>query len=497
MAAAAAICAKKHNRPVRIQTNRNDEMKMAGNRHPFYAEYKVGASSKGKIIALDLNFWADGGYPYDASFGSVDAAQLSMDNVYNIDNYRSQGLVCRTNLPTNTSMRAPGTVQAIFIIESVIDDISRNLKLSADLIREVNYYKEGDVTPTGQPLNYFTLPKVLQHLQPALSSLKVDCEEFNAKNRWRKRGISMIPHKYGIGWTGYDAVVTVNVIGDDGTIFINQSGTEIGQGLYTKVAQVVAYSLGVDLSTISVGSVSTEKIPNFGTTGGSGTSETCCQAALIACDNLKKRLESVKSSLPDNSTWKEIVSKANSLGIDLSSTGVYNPLDSMYPFDYFVYSAAVSQVEIDVLTGEINVLRSDISYDCGRSLNPAIDIGQIEGAFIMGLGFVLTEERVLASNGKNLTAGTWEYKPPSSMDIPIKFNVSLLDHLPNPIGIMKSKATGEPPYSLAFSVFFAVKDAVSAARRELVKSEIFQLECPATVARVGNACGVSINDLQF
>eukprot|EP00475_Leptophrys_vorax_P030213 TRINITY_DN4510_c0_g1_i3.p1 TRINITY_DN4510_c0_g1~~TRINITY_DN4510_c0_g1_i3.p1 ORF type:complete len:720 (-),score=209.85 TRINITY_DN4510_c0_g1_i3:77-2236(-) len=494
IATAVAVCAKSLGRPVRLQTSRNQEMIMAGNRSPFASNYQVGFDGNGLIHALHIRFYADPGWAAKISLGSLETPQMALDNVYYIANYKSEGFVCRTNLPPNTAMRAPGTVNATYIIESVIERVASSLGVSADVVRARNYYKQGQVTPYGQPLPYFTLDKVLANLYQQ-SGYQVKLREvasFNQQNKWRKRGLHIVPHKYGIGWTGYDAVVSVNIIADDGTVFINQSGTEVGQGIYTKVAQAVAYSLGVDLSTISVGSVSTEKLPNFGITGGSGTSETCVRAALIACAELKAGLEPYVSA---GSSWVDSLQAANNAGVNLSATGIYEPNNSQYAFDYFVYAAALAEVEIDVLTGEIQVLEVDISYDCGQSLNPAVDIGQIEGGFIQGLGFALTEERVLAPDGKNLSAGTWEYKPPSALDIPIKFNVSLLNNLPNPVGILKSKASGEPPYSLGFAVYFAAKNAIHAARKQFGQTDVFDLGCPASVDRIQRACNFSVFDM--
>lgn len=384
-------------------------------------------------------------------------------------------------------------------MESIIEKVAASLNVSSDVVRAANYYKEGQLTVYGQPLVNFTLPQVLDNLysrsgyQDRLKAVT----KFNNENRWRKRGVYLLPHKYGVGRAGYDAVASVNLIADDGSVYVNQSGVEIGQGIYTKVAQAVAYSLGVDVDDISVGSVSTEKLPNFGLTGGSGTSEVCVQAALLACSELIARLEPFRKQNP-HASWVELLQAANSVGVNLSATGISDFAKSKDPYDYFVYAAALAEVEIDVLTGEVEVLQVDISYDCGQSLNPAVDIGQIEGGFVQGLGFSLTEERVLDTAGRNLSAGTWEYKPPSALDITIKFNVFLMDNLPNKVGVLKSKASGEPPYSLAFSVYFAVKNAIFAARSELGHTNPgFDLGCPASVDRIQQACMVSIKDMRI
>jgi xanthine dehydrogenase/oxidase len=501
LATAVGICAHSLKRPVKVQLNRNQDMIAAGNRSPYYSKYEVGFDSTGVINALHIQFYEDTGFEQTISQSSIGGVHYFLDNAYNIANWKSQGYACKTNLPPNTWMRAPGTVNAMYMIESVIEKVASSLNVSADVVRAANYYKEGSTTPYGQVLNAFTLDKVLDDLyqRSNYQDRVAEVAAFNQNNRWRKRGIYLVPVKYGMSLANnYEAVVSVNLIADDGSVYINQSGIEVGQGLYTKVAQAVAYALGIDLETISVGSVSTEKLPNFGVTGGSGTSETCVQAALMACAELKTRLQPIKDANP-SFTWVQILQAANNAAIDLSATGVYIPRrQGDGPADYYVYAAGISEVEIDVLTGEIHVLQVDITYDCGESLNPALDIGQIEGALIKGLGFCLTEERVLGSDGKNLSNGTWEYKPPMALDIPIKFNVALLNNVQNPYGILKSKASAEPPYSLCFSIFFAAKNAIYAARSELGHADrVFDLDLPATVARIQLACQVSADDLKI
>lgn len=370
VAAATTICALKYNVPVRIQTDRNTEMKMAGNRCPFKTHYKVGFNPDGSIVSLDLKFYVDGGFSYDCSMGMIGGAQLDLDNVYMIPNYRSEGVPCRTNLPPNTSMRAPGTVNAMLIIESVLEDVANHLNKSSFEVRSKNFYKDGQTTPIGEVLTPFTLPKVISQLNAMnnIDNRLSQIEQFNSQNRWRKRGLGFVPTKYAIRPSIYFTVVELMVYPKDGTIFVNHSGCEIGQGLNTKVAQAIAMALELrDLNMIRFGTVSSEKIPNFTTTGGSGTSEAVVAAAILACTSLQERLAPIRKNLSDSSTWVQVIQAASEANIDLFVTG-FHP--SQRGVDYYVYAAALSEVEIDVLTGEVEVNQVDISYDCGRSLNP-------------------------------------------------------------------------------------------------------------------------------
>jgi len=320
-----------------------------------------------------------------------------------------------------------------------------------------------------------------------------EVQAFNKANRWRKRGISMTPTKFGMGLQNWQSGATVKIFPGDGTVAIAHGGCEIGQGINTKVAQVAAFALGCPVSNVNVVATNTDKIPTNSMTGGSGTSESSAQAVMMAFQTLKTRLAPFMTA---GKSWADAISDAADAHTNLMSDSYYaptvvEPTDKPLSktFTYFVWCAACSVVEVDVLTGQVTVLSSTINYDCGQSLNPAVDIGQIEGAFVMGLGYFLTEEVVHSDTGELLSNGTWEYKPPCSHDIPIDFTVSLLKDAPNPLGVLRSKATGEPPYAIANSAFFAVKSAVAAARSELGLTGHFEMAQPATVSCVQQACG--------
>jgi len=304
--------------------------------------------------------------------------------------------------------------------------------------------------------------------------------------------------KFGVGWAGDTQACQVNVFGD-GTIQICPSGIEIGQGLTTKVAQGVAYGLGLpDISLIRVASSSTSVTPNAGPTGGSVTSALCVAAALEATKELNQRLAPVKTLLGPSATWLEIVLKAMTMGISLSVYGWFNPPSPTLGINqYNSYSACVTQVQVDVLTGEVEIERCDILYDCGITLSAMIDIGQIQGAFVMGLGYYLTEEIIYDTNPKSQTYcqlqtdGTWEYKPIANLDIPIDLRVTLLKDAPNPMGVMSSKCTGEPPLALSCSVLFAVQHAIAAARSDIGFNGYFSFNAPATVDNIQQTIGLT------
>eukprot|EP00479_Gromia_sphaerica_P007196 TRINITY_DN2310_c0_g1_i3.p1 TRINITY_DN2310_c0_g1~~TRINITY_DN2310_c0_g1_i3.p1 ORF type:complete len:325 (+),score=86.26 TRINITY_DN2310_c0_g1_i3:308-1282(+) len=323
----------------------------------------------------------------------------------------------------------------------------------------------------------------------------MEVEEFNMENRFRKRGLAMIPTRFGLDQNGIRTAALVNVSSADGTVTATTSGTEIGQGLWTKVAQVVAFKLGIPLSLIRMNDISSAVIPNADLTGGSTGSEMCVQAAMNACDKLNERLAPYKLELPD-STWEELVSIAGRIE-DLSATGLFVGMDE-FVHTYFVWTAGLTMVEIDTLTGETQILRSDVVYDAGVSLNPDIDIGQIEGAFVTGIGFVTTEDLVYNDDGSIKSLGTWEYKPPCSKTIPQQLNVTFLDNVSNPLGILGSKATGEPPLVTgACSVFFALKNAIAAARADTGNDEEFEMDTPAGPEKVQLMSSVTPNMLTF
>ena len=351
------------------------------------------------------------------------------------------------------------------------------------------------MTPYAQKIERSTLMQTWTQVQQSANydKLKAGVDDFNLKNRWVKRGIHVAPVKYGMQHNGYNIHAIVNIF-SDGSISLSTGGLEIGQGLNTKVAQCCAFALNAPLELIDVSvPSSTEKIAISSNTGGSATSECACEATMLACKVLAKRLEPYRKKISD---WHQIVQAASNDNVFLSATAQYCPplISAQDHFRYFVWGSALSIVELDVLTGEIQILRSDIVYDCGVSLNPLIDLGQVEGAFCFGIGTFLLEEVVRdATNGQMLSNGTWNYKPPTSKCIPVEFNVAFLKGSNNnPHGILSSKATGEPPYALANSVYFALRYCIDEARKANgCKPLDYELDIPATQARILKACGAS------
>jgi xanthine dehydrogenase/oxidase len=483
VACASALASYILKRPVRIFNSRTQDMNMNSGRSAFSIDYEIGFESDGTISAVSYEVYVESGINFYDSYGDLFMGMRWADNAYYIPNYKANATLCYTNTPPRTSMRAPGVVQMCLATEIVVERVAIELNLPVAAVQEKNFIQNGQTTILEQPIEDSQLmscwSKLLDrsHYHQRLSLVNA----YNSSSLWRKRGIYVCPVKYGIGWSGYNAGVNVGIYKADGRVVVTHTGSEIGQGINTKVAQVVASELGLDLSFIRVVATSTDRIANGGMTGGSGTSETCCEAAIRACRVLNARLLPYKKESPDLD-WKQLLM---SLGptVSLNAEGWFSPSSEAngQPFAYFVYGACLTEVEFDVLSGMINVLSSEIVYDNGKSLNPAVDIGQIEGAYMMGLGYFLTERMSYDSRGVLESAGTWEYKPPMVQEVPSIFNVTLLKGVPNKAGILGSKAVGEPPYILANSVYFATKQAIMAARQDAGITGFVSVEAPLTV----------------
>ncbi|XP_025084736.1 xanthine dehydrogenase-like [Pomacea canaliculata] len=338
-------------------------------------------------------------------------------------------------------------------------------------------------------LNYCNIANIVAELEISadLANRQLQVSEFNQANRWKKQAISLVPTRFGIGWGGGNYSVLITIYHTDGTIAIDHGGIEMGQGLNTKTAQVCAYELGVPMSLIRIKKQSSTSNANTAITGGSIGSELNCMGVIQCCQILKSRMDPVRKTM-DNPTWQQLVSQCFQKGIDLTAHAYTNPYQQ-YDFNYNVYAAAVTEVELDVLTGQTQINRVDMLYDCGESLSPELDIGQIEGGFMMGLGYHLTEKiKYSPDTGVLLTDGTWEYKPPLPKDLPIDFRIALLKNAPNPLGVLRSKATGEPPLMMSSSAVFAIRQAVEAARAEIGQYSYVPLSSPALVENVQTAC---------
>ncbi|XP_034827356.1 xanthine dehydrogenase [Maniola hyperantus] len=494
-----AFAAHKLQRPVRCMLDRDEDMLMSGTRHPFLIKYKVAVTEEGKIMAAQVNIYNNGGYSFDLSGPVVERAMFHYENAYYIPNCEVTGYVCKTNLPSNTAFRGFGGPQGMFGAESMIWDIAHKLKKSAEEIRRINLYRENSITHYGQVLEHCTLQRCWDECveKSDLAQRKINIENFNKQNRWRKRGISIIPTKFGIAFTErlLNQAGALILIYTDGSVLLSHGGTEMGQGLHTKMIQVASRALGIDTSKIHVSETATDKVPNTSATAASAGSDLNGMAVLEACQTLMKRLQPYKDKNP-NGKWEDWVSAAFVDRVSLSATGFHATPDigfdfkinSGKAFNYFTYGVACTEVEIDCLSGDHQVIRSDIVMDLGDSINPAIDIGQIEGAFIQGYGLFTMEELIYSPTGTLYSRGPGAYKIPGFGDIPLEFNVSLLKGAPNPRAVFSSKAVGEPPLFLASSAFFAIKEAIREARADAGVSLDFQLESPATSARIRMAC---------
>ncbi|XP_041418512.1 xanthine dehydrogenase/oxidase isoform X1 [Xenopus laevis] len=494
-----AVAAHKTGRPVRCMLDRDEDMLITGGRHPYLGRYKVGFKKNGKITALDICYYANAGNSVDLSHGIIDRTLFHMDNTYKIPNIRGRGIVCKTNLPSNTAFRGFGGPQGMLVVEAWMNDIIQTCGLPAEQVRQLNLYSEGDLTHFNQKLESCTVHRCWEEClkQANYQERKHSIEEFNRQHRWKKRGITIIPTKFGISFTAAflnQAGALVHVY-TDGSVLLTHGGTEMGQGLHTKMVQVASKALGIPTSKIFISETSTNTVPNTSPTAASVSSDLNGMAILNACQIILQRLEPYKNSNPDGS-WESWISAAYLDRVSLSATGFYKIPCIGYdaeknegrPSNYFSYGAACSEVEIDCLTGDHKNLRTDIVMDVGTSLNPAIDIGQVEGAFVQGLGLFTLEELKYSPNGILYTRGPGMYKIPAFGDIPIEFNVSLLRNCPNDKAIYSSKAVGEPPLFLSSSIFFAIKEAITAARAESRITGPFRLDSPATPERIRNAC---------
>uniref|UniRef100_A0A8D1TF28 Xanthine dehydrogenase/oxidase n=1 Tax=Sus scrofa TaxID=9823 RepID=A0A8D1TF28_PIG len=499
---AVALAAYKTGRPVRCMLDRDEDMLMTGGRHPFLARYKVGFMKTGKIVALEVDHYSNAGNSLDLSHGIMERALFHMDNSYKIPNIRGTGRLCKTNLPSNTAFRGFGGPQGMFIAEYWMSEVAVTCGLPAEEVRRKNLYKEGDLTHFNQKLEGFTLPRCWDECLESSQyhARKSEVDKFNRENCWKKRGLCIIPTKFGVSFT----IPFLNQAGalihvyTDGSVLVSHGGTEMGQGLHTKMVQVAGRALRIPTSKIYISETSTNTVPNSSPTAASVSSDIYGQAVYEACQTILKRLDPFKRKNPSGS-WEDWVTAAYHDRVSLSATGFYKTPNLGYSFEtnsgnafhYFTYGVACSEVEIDCLTGDHKNLRTDIVMDVGSSLNPAIDIGQVEGAFVQGLGLFTLEELHYSPDGILHTRGPSTYKIPAFGSIPTEFRVSLLRDCPNKKAIYASKAVGEPPLFLGASIFFAIKDAIRAARVQHTDNntkELFRLDSPATPEKIRNAC---------
>ncbi|XP_049839222.1 uncharacterized protein LOC126284382 [Schistocerca gregaria] len=470
---ACALAAHLQNRPVRFILPLERNMESIGKRHDCAMDYEVGVEDDGTIMYLEGNTYHNIGDSLNDH--PVLFTLANLPNCYDTSTWKVTASVVFTDIPCNTWCRAPGTTEGIAFTENIMEHIAKVLGKDAIEVKLKNLPKNdtniADMVPYWKNKSDY-LNRVLA------------IQDFNKNNRWRKRGISIVPMKYRFDYLGnFHAIVSVYA--RDGTVSVSHGGIECGQGINTKVAQVCAHALGVPLEFVSVKPSNILTSPNNMVTGGSIASESCVYATLRACEELSRRLAPVKEKLKDPS-WQELIAAAFLANVNLCSSfmmyaGITDALKR-----YYIYGVTVAEVEVDILTGQHQILRVDILEDAGESLSPEIDVGQVEGAFVMGLGYWLKEFMVYDDNtGKALTNRTWNYKPPGAKDIPIDFRIELRKNAPNPVGVLRSKATGEPPFCMSISALFAIREAVLAARQDSgYSAKWFDMNPPATPEKV-------------
>ncbi|XP_029462074.1 aldehyde oxidase-like isoform X2 [Rhinatrema bivittatum] len=500
LAAITAVAANKTGCAVRCVLERGDDMLITGGRHPFLGKYKVGFMNDGRIMAADVTFYNNGGYCLDDSVLVMEVSLINMDNAYKIPNLRCRGLACKTNLPSNTAFRGYGFPQAALITETWVEAVATKCGLPTEKVRVINMHKDISQTHYKQEFDAKNLTKCWNECMEKSSyySRRTAIEDFNKQNYWKKKGIAMIPMKYPIGiYPKYCGQTSALVhIYTDGSVLVTHGGVEMGQGVHTKIMQVASRELKIPLSYIHLCETSTMTVPNTSVSGASVGTDSNGIAVKNACQTLRRRLEPIISKNPEGK-WENWVKEAFLQSISLSATGTFRGFDLEMNWEkkeglaacYFVYGVACSEVVIDCLTGDHRNVRTDIVMDIGCSINPAIDIGQIEGAFVQGLGLFTMEELKFSPQGVLYTRGPGQYKIPAACDIPEQFHVSLLASSPNPYAIYSSKGVGEPALFLGCSVYFAIKDALTAARKERGLSEAFTANSPLTPERIRLACG--------
>ncbi|SDP90488.1 xanthine dehydrogenase, molybdenum binding subunit apoprotein [Phyllobacterium sp. YR620] len=513
-AAAAAIAAKKYNRAVKIRPDRDDDMVATGKRHDFHVAYEIGFDDEGRIEAVDATYSARCGFSADLSGPVTDRALFHADNCYFYPHVRLRSRPLKTNTVSNTAFRGFGGPQGMVGGERMIEEIAYALGKDPLDIRKANFYGgEGrNVTPYHQTVEDNIIPQIVAELEASsdYAARRAAILNFNRESRIIRKGIALTPVKFGISFTKteYNQAGALVHVYADGSIHLNHGGTEMGQGLYTKVAQVVADEFQVDLDRIKVTATTTAKVPNTSATAASSGSDLNGMAAANAAQQIKARLvdfavekfgvakeevffepNTVRAGdklVPFN----EFIKAAYGARVQLSAAGFYKTPKIHWnrsegrgrPFYYFAYGASVSEVSIDTLTGEYQVDRTDVLHDVGRSLNPALDLGQVEGAFVQGMGWLTTEELWWDAKGRLRTHAPSTYKIPLASDRPRQFNVNLASWSVNrEETIRRSKAVGEPPFMLAISVLEALSMAVASVADYRLSP---RLDAPATPERV-------------
>ncbi|MDD4667767.1 MAG: molybdopterin-dependent oxidoreductase [Candidatus Cloacimonetes bacterium] len=496
----AALAAYRTQRPVQIILSRDEDMRATGKRHPFLSNWQIGFDPNGKILAWDIELICNGGAYSDLSVAILERAMFHADNIYNIPDVRIRGRACRTNLPPNTAFRGFGGPQGIYVIETAMQQIAEQLQIDPLQIRQINAYQNGDIAPYGQTIKESNAAQLLQRVadKAEYRKLQNSITEFNQSQSRMLRGLGIMPVKFGISFTTAflnqgSALIWIYI---DGSVSVSTGGVEMGQELTSKVALVVSKVLGIALERIRVESSNTQRSGNASPTAASTGSDINGNAARIAAEKLRKNLDPVaihlykqrfgkecddlvfenseifSAATPANKiSFKELIRAAYMDQVALGAVGYYKTPDLYFdrdlgqghPFYYYVYGAAIAQIELDRLTGEHRILSTHIVHENGQSLHPEIDRGQVTGAFIQGMGWCTMEDLVWDSHGRYLSANPSTYKIPGIRDLPELLDIELLTSDSRESSVFGSKATGEPPFIYGMAVFFAIRDAIKRA----------------------------------
>jgi xanthine dehydrogenase large subunit len=512
-AAIAALGTHKTGRPVRVRLSRRLDMMLTGKRHPFLAQFEAGFDREGLLQGARVRLYSDGGWSLDLSEAVLGRAMFHVDNAYYVPALEVTGFVCKTHKTSQTAFRGFGGPQGMLVIEDILDRIARSLGLPPEVVRERNFYREGQSTHYGQPVkDAARIVRVWEELKQSsdFAARRAAVERFNETHPYTRRGIAITPVKFGISFTAtlFNQAGALVLVYRDGSVQVNHGGTEMGQGLYTKVRQIAAAALGVPLDAVRLMPARTDKIPNTSATAASSGSDLNGAAVLDACGKVRATLAQAAvpmlDSAPDEitfadglvfaktrpavtQTFAEVVESAYRQRLPLFAAGFYRTPEIHYdpktfrgrPFYYFAYGAAVSEVEIDVFTGQHRLLRADLLEDVGDSISPMIDRGQIEGGFIQGAGWLTLEELLWDSEGRLATNGASTYKLPSWSELPDDFRVAFLHRASEPGVVFGSKAVGEPPLMMAISVREAIRDAIASYGAGIV-----ELDSPCTPERI-------------
>ncbi|MFY9341713.1 MAG: molybdopterin cofactor-binding domain-containing protein, partial [Planctomycetota bacterium] len=516
-AAIAALGCLVTGRPVVVRLDRRRDITITGKRHPFLARWEVGFDPDGRLRALRCELFANGGYSLDLSTAIVGRALFHIDNCYRIEHLRVRGRAVRTHLPSNTALRGFGGPQAMVVIEDIVDRVARALGLPPEQVRERNFYRDGDRTHYGQEVrDAERIARVWRELSAmsAFAARRREVEQWNAAHPHGKRGLAMTPVKFGISFTTshLNQAGALVLVYRDGSVQVNHGGTEMGQGLHTKVLAIAARELGVPAASVRVMATRTDKVPNTSATAASSGSDLNGEAVRRACVELRERLAPVAAALlgcgggdvacvdgqvrggGKQVPFAQVVERAWQQRLPLFATGFYATPGIRFdaasgrgsPFRYFAWGACVAEVEVDGFTGHHRLRAVDILHDVGDSLAPLIDRGQIEGAFLQGVGWLTCEEVVYGDDGALRSRGASTYKLPGIGECPERFVVATLARASEPGAVYGSKAVGEPPLMLAIAVREALRDAVAAFRGGAVAG-VVELGCPATPEAVYHA----------